>query len=367
MSQLSKPLYERLVGAKYIFYHGIDTLERAGPFSAGMAILAFQDSVEMMLRVIADHLHIGINKQATFHTILDQIDGHGEKKLTHRDQLNKLNGARVQFKHLGTEPRTSDVKNFRSNLESFFPNVLSNFLGLDFRTLSLADLILYRRAKNWIKKAEDLLESGEYDESSRCSATAYKLAKRKYPLEKDSEDLTSSLRMSGDQDAEAIFSNFAEMIEKRLSSMQELLDVATDGLSLTEYQKFKRLTPGVVIMASGCVNSLSSAGRRPVSDFETALFCINFSIDAILRMQSRDIPLWFKLPKTDEGELSVTLPASIIVWPKDNPEEIRSSDAGEIIKIRGERFNKEGYTAIWDDDEMAFIKSNALQAINTNY
>jgi hypothetical protein len=140
---LNKQLLDRLICSKYVFHKGIDILERGGPFSSGLGVLHFQDAVEMVLRIIAEHLHCSLKENAAFNQIIDSIDSLGVHKITHRSALNQLNKARINFKHFGLEPKHEDVIKFRSDLEEFFPDVLKSFLDVDFHLISLANLLTY--------------------------------------------------------------------------------------------------------------------------------------------------------------------------------------------------------------------------------
>ncbi|MDD1422838.1 hypothetical protein MEO40_27835, partial [Dolichospermum sp. ST_sed1] len=51
-----------------------EVLDRGGYFADGMAVLGFQDSAEMFLRVIAEFLHANIKDGSAFNQIIDEID-----------------------------------------------------------------------------------------------------------------------------------------------------------------------------------------------------------------------------------------------------------------------------------------------------
>jgi len=134
---LSKELLDRLICSKYIFHKGVDIIERGGPYSSGLGVLHFQDAAEMVLRIIAEHLHCSLKESAAFNQIIDSIDSVGDKKIFHRSALNQLNKARINFKHFGLEPKREDAIKFRRDLEGFFPNVLKSFLNIEFHLISL--------------------------------------------------------------------------------------------------------------------------------------------------------------------------------------------------------------------------------------
>ena len=145
MMSVNKEIIDRLICAKYMFQHGNELLERGGPFSDGLTILLFQDSVEMCLRAIAEHHHCSIKDNIAFNQIIDEIDKTGKGVLTHRTALNQLNKARLNFKHFGLQTKHEDVVKFRRDLEAFFPAALSTFLDLSYDSISLIDLVEHYR------------------------------------------------------------------------------------------------------------------------------------------------------------------------------------------------------------------------------
>src|SRR5690242_2497770 len=171
---MRQELLDRLVCAKYLFLLGIESLERGGAYSAGQAVLTFQDSVELLLRTIAEHFHAQIRDQASFNQVLDDVEKIANCRLTYRSALLQLNRVRVDFKHHGLTPNAENVRKFRHDLEGFFPDVLNSTLGVRFEALSLTSLVRHRRTANWLSKGEYHLESGEFEES--LSATAVALA-----------------------------------------------------------------------------------------------------------------------------------------------------------------------------------------------
>jgi hypothetical protein len=52
MKSVSKDIFDRIVRAKYIFIHGVKLLDQQAPVKEGLALLAFHDALEMMLRAV---------------------------------------------------------------------------------------------------------------------------------------------------------------------------------------------------------------------------------------------------------------------------------------------------------------------------
>ena len=83
VSSLPKELMNRLICAKMLFINGIDILNKRAPFNSGFDLLCFQDSVEMLLRVVAEHKDIRLKHNAAFNQIIDTINDNSKVKITH--------------------------------------------------------------------------------------------------------------------------------------------------------------------------------------------------------------------------------------------------------------------------------------------
>jgi hypothetical protein len=89
--------------------------------------------------------------------------------------------------------------------------------------------------------------------------------------------------------------------------------------------------------------------------FENALFCYNFVIDAILLMKANKLPLRY-LAQNPVRKIRVIKECPIKVRPGDNQEIIRSTEIGEILYARHEKYDREGHIAIILDGDDAFVE-----------
>jgi hypothetical protein len=108
---VNKSLLTPLICSKYIFHKGIDILEKGGPFSSGLAVLHFQDSVEMVLRAIAEHLHCTLKDNVTtpgnddYGRSIDngstqtQYDNEGREE-SHESSFNGLPKIKWRYKYI---------------------------------------------------------------------------------------------------------------------------------------------------------------------------------------------------------------------------------------------------------------------------
>ncbi len=356
-SNLRKELIDRAICSKYIFHKGADILTRRGPFSSGLAIIHFQDAVEMVLRVIAEHLHCSLKDNVAFNQIIDEIDKVGDNKISHRIALNQLNKARINFKHFGLEPKYEDANKFRYDLEGFFPEVLKTFLNIDFDSISLSSLIGHRRTENFLNEAERLISDGKYHESISASAVAFTIFRTHYDKDPDRYWRDPFRRFEVKDEK---LQRWAENIDEIIEDHHSQLNLIMVGVNLADYRRFKRYAPIVNLTIAGTFRiAYGGFGERIDPTNETALFCHRFVIDAILTMKANQLPPRFPI-RESKREFRVTKKCSIIVYPSEAPEIIRYADAGEILLGRAKNDDKSNYVAIIQDGDEAYIEANCV-------
>ena len=72
-----------------------------------------------------------------------------------------------------------------------------------------------------------------------------------------------------------------------------------------------------------------------------------------------------RLPvRKPERKFRVVKKCDVIVWPCKNLEVIRQAEEGEIILGRSSKQDKEDHIAVFQDGDDAYIKSDALVAID---
>ena len=364
---ISEHLVDRLVCAKYIFESGADVLDRGTPYAAGVAVLAFQDAAEMVLRVIAEHLHAQIKENTAFNQILDEIDKVSPGKLTHRTALNQLNKARVNFKHLALAPRDEDVVKFRRDLDGFFASATNAYLGLDFSSLSLSSLISHRRTRNWLQRAEKAFEAEQYRGCLECCAASAHIF-QSYQEHSSARDRRGiDLRVSSDSmDVLRLARDVSNGLQDRLSDIQDQIDMIGAGISYADFRRFQDLTPRVSIYGNGRLE-FQWRNSSP-ANADSALFCIGFVRTMILKQQGQ-----YKRPNLFAGrggqQRYVTIAvAPVIVHPRDKVEDIEVIEelgiGVELTAYGNARYDLPGHVAILYQSDCAYISIESVRALN---
>jgi len=375
MTTPSVDAIERLICAKYLFQHGIHTLDRKGPYAGGIAILSFHDATELVLRVIAEHVHAQIKENALFHELIKAIEEGGNQKIAYRSALNQLNKARTNFKHLALFPRYEDAWQFRQDLEGFFPSVLSTFLKVDYHELSLAKRIRHRRVSNWLVRAESHLAQDELTESVHASAVAMEIFLRHRRSshthaasveQRAMSSLGRSVRFKDDDVASVsrLAQQAAAETDKELKLIWERLELMSSGIDLLDYKRFKDMTPAIYLTAANTIHAVYHRQKHVTS--EDALFCCAFAVRTALKLQEEYRPdRWDSSRYTRRFEVIKSGP--IVVWPaekEDEAEVIMTVEPGQQLIGYFDSYDKQNYTAVLQDDDCAFISKECVRLIS---
>ena len=292
---LKAEMMNRLVCAKYLYQSGIETHFRGGRFSGGMAVLSFQDAVELFLRAIAEHVNAGVPDKAPFNEILSKIESASQKQIPNRLELLDLNRMRVQFKHYGTRPHDEHVRKSRSDLESFFTSATPLFFDISFSQISMVDLIRDSKAGEFLRDAEKQFTDARYGDSIAASAAAFEVfmkhQKQQYrhstlrtPQIANSRSIRDEVGMLASH-----VQQFAEGALEEFEKVWRTLEIIFTGVVPSDYRRFKRLAPDVMITGADTAHFRWSR-KSDDSTSEEALYCMDFTIQTILRLESSGDP-----------------------------------------------------------------------------
>lgn len=374
-------LIDRLVCSKYLMQRGKEVLDSESNFSAGLAVLNFQDAVELALRVIAEHHNVSLKENEAFNNIIDKIDkkviGLGLNKVSNRVSLNQLNKTRVNFKHYAIRPESEDIKGLVKDVETFLINDINHYLGLDYSRLSLISLVKHIRSKNWLLRAEEYLEKEYYLESSACSRIAFEITKKYNPyrslwVDRTFDGIEHKLKRSRDSRRDLI--ELARLADKEVKNIKDHIDILFEGIDPYSYKKFIIHTPEVSLSMVNTIirPDFDKEGKinkwyreqLPNNDFSLANFCLRFALDSIIKFEEQKLPPKYERPKP-KRKYEVKEDSQIIIYPK-NDEVLRKALKGEILSAydysnKGEIDN---FVRIFDGGMQAYISSEAVKKID---
>jgi len=372
---ISPELMKRLEYAKYIYLNGCELLDQKLYLSSGMATLNFHDSTEILLIVIAEHVHARIKENTSFQQLISTIEAVDKEanKIPLRSFLTQLNKSRVNFKHYGLRPETDDALKFKRDLEKFFRKTSKQFFNIDYKDISLISLIKKRRVQNYLRKAESELKNNNFQKCIENSAIAFRLiftsefTYSPYGYEKPLlHDHRAKIK---DPDLRRFFNS----IWQKLGYHEEQINVLKYGINLSDYLRFKLISPDIHLNVLNEVVSISLHSKYPgtsidVHNNENSQFCLKFVIDSALCVQmNRILGFIFQMEKLPKYK--VIKNTKVIVTPKNNEyekEEICEVNEGEILTGYFPSYNSNDYISVLFDENVYFIPKDSVEVIKKN-
>lgn len=300
MSSLPPIVMKRLALIKTMFNMASDQSKAAEPLSA-LSLLTFHDAVELFLELSADQCGVwrtGLNFLEYWELLRNSSRGIG---LTQRGPMDALNRARVDFKHHGTMPSSTNIEEFRISTSTFLKENTPLVFGINFENISIVEIVTYENTRNSLKAALDLLNRGQFRESVEKSGLAFAQLIDDYEEKKrdqfhrspfffgESMTFLSSSFMglsSSRERAERDLGEFVDKTKSSIESMREALKIVSLGLDFKRYTKFKLITPVFYETSDG--NYTGHWTHDTVISKENAEYAFNYVIDCVLSLQDSD-------------------------------------------------------------------------------
>ena len=299
MSQaLSPNTVRRLAFTRFLYGQGLEQARRPQPLAA-TALLSFHDAVEMFLLLTAEHLGVDLNRNTTFDGYWTQIAAQASLQLPSRNAMRRMDNSRVNFKHHGSLPSTTDLDQFRADVTTFLADATQAVFAADFASLDMTDLVSQQAAQSRIRGAEAHAGQGDYVEALALLSEALDDLLDDYANRKRTRYNKSAFDFApetpfGDFDLneiKEINDKLGQQIEALTNAAYEVnlaLRVIAVGLDYRRYARFDMLVPAV----------FSSDGERHVRpvpgllvEEEEYQFCKLFVIESALHLAELDFDL----------------------------------------------------------------------------
>jgi hypothetical protein len=275
---IRKEVFNRIIFAKNLYKDGELACNIENDqiiFAKGLLLL--HDATENVLGAIADQVGVKL-KDRTY--ILDYFDLIKEvdpqkRTLPYMTQIKNLSTIRNIIKHQGILPDIKSNAHFPSTVYQLITDICQTYLGLDFSSISLKNLIRNKKVLKFINKAEKEIADGMIRES------LISLAYAMYDICEYS--MTQAAYWTG-----YLFKQQKEVIYTEPYSSSHTIDLLQNRVDPYLYHRFKNLTP--LIGENTKTNKLTYYWDKnyghPVNWTEqNAKFCLDFCIDTALKFQ----------------------------------------------------------------------------------
>ncbi|MGA6159523.1 hypothetical protein ACPEIC_40005 [Stenotrophomonas sp. NPDC087984] len=293
-TSLTPHTVQRLAMVRFLFDQGVGLARRAEPLSAP-AVNHFQDSVEMFLRLAADHLKVNLPNNTAFAEFWTKLEPALPGPLPSKNAMDRMNRLRVAFKHHGTVPSSTAIEQSRADVTTFLIDATTLVFSVDFERVDMIDLVKRQATVDRLRTAQAHADAKDIGAGLAGLADAFTELLDHYGrsgLPELSGPLHLGPRIEKPRrivyQGESAFLKPYDQGLKAISAMQETLQVLAAGVDHYEYARFKALTPEVLrhtprINRRGIVSPFHES--RSVEDYE---FCYRFVISTALQMAEAD-------------------------------------------------------------------------------
>ena len=291
-------IIRRLATIKYLYRIGVEQSMQVDTI-AGFSILSFHDCAEMFLLLVAENK----GKKAE-----DSFMGYWDKypELTLKESMKALKDRRVSIKHRGQFPSTSDIDISRITITNFMEENTPIQFGVDFKDISISNLIYYENVKIYIDKAESFYNEGKLYESIVNSKIAFMELLSTYEDNKRKPYSFNSLLNIGEEINEdykklvgsdsKCGARWFEKITKTTNSIREILKITALGIDYKKYTFFEAITPEINVWWNDNIREYKPLSKEYYEENcnlsgVDCRFCIDFVIDNALKLQEFDYDL----------------------------------------------------------------------------
>jgi hypothetical protein len=241
---------------------------------------------------------IPANKTHRFRDYWTELEKHLNQALSEKRSMERLNDARVSFKHHGNLPHASSIQKFRVNVTDFFEENTPLIFDVDFSKISMTYLIQNDAVRTTLEEASKFIEAGEEESAIAKIAVAFAQLLEKYNFRSSPFSFDHSLSfipgsIQTDDDAIADFASevedFANDVADAVSDMQNAIKILALGLDYRRYLRFQLLTPSAIKLSNGGYDVHPKRSKVETLTLDHCRFCYDFVIESAIELQIIDL------------------------------------------------------------------------------
>jgi hypothetical protein len=291
---LTDSVMERLAFARHLYQLGVEQSRRPEPSNA-VGILMLHDAVELLLHLATEHLQVRASEKTRFMEYFDLLAPKvAGGQVSERSSMQRLNGARISFKHHGTRPSTSDVEALRGSVSLFLETNVPAIFGIDFDHVSMARLVRTEDARNALLKAESVIAQGELRGGMEHIAIAYAHIIKIH--DEFARPLSARRRLSYGPSISGpmarVEHELTEIADEVLrlarshEALQERVTFLELGIAPASIHRFHGLTPAASIAFDGTPH-IGYVGPPTTPTVDDVRFCYDFVVSVALAVERR--------------------------------------------------------------------------------
>jgi len=286
-------ILKRLSILKLLYKIGVEQSYK-GEMTSFFSILSFHDSIEMFLKLAAETK----NKKdcKNFMQYWEMLP-----ELTLKESIRNLNSSRVNLKHKGITPSKLDIETSRVNTTSFFEQNTKTYFGIEFKDVSLFELIKYERTKELLVSANSHLNSKNFKECVIDATKAFNELLLEYKKSKSAdysyrtpfdiiETVSFNNRSWSREDRTPIDNKLKDTfktVNENFKKIETTLQVISLGIDYKKFIKFNILTPEFYKSTNGEYQIISNGEEKKWTE-QNCEFLVDFVLDSALILQDFD-------------------------------------------------------------------------------
>jgi hypothetical protein len=281
---------QRLAFITYLLRIGVEQSRQPEPLAAA-SVLTLHDSIELFLRLASERFNVG-SERTGFMQYFELIDeALVDRQLGQKEPVRRLNSARVALKHHGTMPSRLDIEMFRATAGSFFAENTPMVFGVAPDQVSLASLVANELARASLEAADRHRAAGELEHALEEIGVAFARLVDAHGLSRYTgvRGGLFARRLdylpTGFNDPVRPLADYVSEVGRNLHALENEVGLQRHGINTLRYDRFRQLTPDVVIAMAGNVRLAGSPSPRPTRMADVS-FCYDFVIDVALRLQA---------------------------------------------------------------------------------
>ena len=281
----------------------VQASSRYSPVSRIMAIIGFDLAVETILKAIVSSLDTREQPDKAFQGVVqqanDKLQEFGFPLLPDEANIRHVHGLRNDAQHKAKYPSDDDVKECQFFVSNFLQKVTLQLWNIEFRDISIAELVQNEKSKEYLVIAEKALFQDDFEDTIRQAYAALlwvtsnvrkQLFNRGNTLSEnfDFSEVSEQVQINDDLvDAiETGFEPIRDEISYELDKIQDTLFSIAIGLNYAQYIRLQMVLPDGISFDDGKLVRQPSLFRKKITKLD-AQFALNYCIDAIIQIESQ--------------------------------------------------------------------------------
>jgi len=295
--------HKKLVIVRQLFESAsVQASSRYSPVSRIMAVIGFDLAVETILKTIVSSLDTREQPDKAFQGVLqqanDKLQESGFPPLPDEANIRHVHGLRNDAQHKAKYPTDDDVKECQFYVSSFLQKAMLQLWNIEFRNISIAELIQNEKSKEYMLNAEKALIQDDFENTIRQAYAALlwvtsNVRKQLFSRERTLSESFDFRKVSDQIDtdlADAIETGFEPIrdeISYEIGSIQDTMLLFAIGVNYAQYVRLQMILPDAIgFDNNGNLFMQPSLFKKKITKSD-AQFALNYCIDAIIQVEAQ--------------------------------------------------------------------------------